>query len=64
MFNGTAQLYVQLYPSVPASTISLRKSQLCISRSYPILVLTTVLRRPHHTDPKNGVKNYQGTTTS
>jgi hypothetical protein len=28
------------------------------------LVLTTVLGRPRHADAKNGVKNYQGLTTS
>jgi hypothetical protein len=35
-----------------------------ISRSCPILVLTTVLLSPRHPDAKNGAKNYQGQTTS
>ena len=40
------------------------KSKLFISRSCPILVLTTVLIRPRHVGIKNSVKNYQGPTTS
>jgi hypothetical protein len=40
------------------------KSNLLISRSCPILVLTTVMVSPRHADVKNGVKNYQGPTTS
>jgi hypothetical protein len=46
-------------------TVPLNNSKLFISGSYcPILVLTTVLGRPHHADVKNGVKNDQGPTTS
>ena len=40
------------------------KSKLFLSRSCPILVLTTVLGCPRHTDAKNGFKNYQWPTTS
>jgi hypothetical protein len=45
-------------------TVSLCKSKLFIDRSCPILVLTTVLNRPRRADVINGVKNYQGPTTS
>ena len=45
-------------------TVSLRNSKLFISGSCPILVLTTVLGLPRHADSINGVKNYQGLTTS
>jgi hypothetical protein len=44
-------------------TVPLRKSKLFISRSCPILVLTTVLIRPRQADIKNSVKNYQGPPT-
>ena len=39
-------------------TVPLRKSKLFISRSCPILVLTTVPGRPRHTGAKNNVKGY------
>jgi hypothetical protein len=45
-------------------TVPLCKNKLFISRSCPILVLTTVLCRPRRADDKNDVKNYQGPTTS
>ena len=47
-----------------ACTVLLQKSKLFISRSCPILVLTTVLGRPRRADVKNGVKIYQGAITS
>jgi hypothetical protein len=46
------------------NTVSLLKRKLFITRSCPIVVLTTVLGRPRRADVKNGVKNYQGPTTS
>ena len=41
-------------------TVPLWESKLFISRSCPILVLTTVLGRPRRADVKKDVKNYQG----
>jgi hypothetical protein len=35
------------------------KSEVCISRSCPILVLTTVLGRPRRASAKNDFKKYQ-----
>jgi hypothetical protein len=49
---------------VHVGTVPLRKIELFIGRSCPILVLTTVMGCPRHNDAKNGVKNYQGLTTS
>jgi hypothetical protein len=46
------------------ATVLLYKRKLFISRSCPILVLTTVLGLPRRADVKNGVNNYQGPTTS
>jgi hypothetical protein len=43
---------------------ALCKSNVFISGPCPILVLTMVLSRPLRADAKNGVKNYQGLTTS
>jgi hypothetical protein len=41
------------------------KRKLCISGSYPILVLTAaVMGHPRHAGAKKGVKNYQDPTTS
>ena len=45
-------------------TVPLYKSKLFISRSCPLLVLETVLRRPRRVDVKKGVKNYQGPKTA
>jgi hypothetical protein len=39
------------------------KKKNCITRSCPILVLTTVLGRPRHADAENDAENYQGPTT-
>ena len=50
-------------PSVPI-TVPLGDSKVVISGSCPILVLTTVLGRPRRADFENGIKNYQGPTTS
>ena len=41
-------------------TVSLCDSKLLISRSCPILVLTTVMGRPRRADVEKDVKNYQG----
>jgi hypothetical protein len=47
-----------------ATTVSLCKRKLFITRSCLILVLATVLGRPRHADDgKNTVRNYQGATT-
>jgi hypothetical protein len=43
---------------------SLCKTKLFISRSCPILVLTTVLGFPRRADLKKDVKNYQGSNTA
>ena len=42
------------------ATVSLCNSKLFISRSCPILVLTTVMGRPRRADVEKDVKNYQG----
>ena len=47
-------------PHGTARTISLCKSKLFISRSCPILVLTTILGRTRRAYVKKSVKNYQG----
>ena len=51
-----------MYTRVPSFTKPLHNIKLSISRSYQILVLTTVLVRPRHTAAENGVKYYQGPT--
>jgi hypothetical protein len=44
--------------------VPLYNSKSLISRSCPILVLTTIIGRPRHADYKNDNKTYQGPTTS
>ena len=51
---------LELVLSKLESTVPLWKSKLFISRSFPILVLTTVLCRSRRADAKKDVKNYQG----
>jgi hypothetical protein len=46
------------------TTVPLGNIKLFISGSCPILVLTNVLGRLRHTYVKDGVKNYEGPTTS
>jgi hypothetical protein len=43
-----------------SGTVPLCDSKLFISRSCPILVLTTVMGRPRRADVEKDVKNYQG----
>ena len=56
---GTAVFRILKYPPMQ-STVPLCNSKLFISRSCPILVLTTVMGRPRRADVEKDVKNYQG----
>ena len=64
----TSRYHQQLLVEVPSTQLRwapeyytiAKKSRLFISRSCPILVLTTVLYQPRRTDVKNDGKNYQG----
>ena len=62
MHSGTVLDYagVSLTLSRREDTVPLCDSKLFISRSCPILVLTTVMGRPRRADVEKDVKNYQG----